>query len=151
MLPPQQPIGNPVIRPYHPFNANEDAGRLYKAMKGLGTDEATLIDVLCHRTWRQREEITVAYKASYGKDLLRNIQSETSGDFCDVLLALLKRPMVLEAENLRHAIAGFGTNEDLLIDIICTKSNAEMIELKNIYRQSKLIYSLCHFRGVTFS
>ncbi len=28
-----RPPANPVIRPYQPFNPNDDAQRLYKAMK----------------------------------------------------------------------------------------------------------------------
>lgn len=133
----QQPIQlNPTIRPQQPFYPAEDAKRLYKAMKGLGTDEATLIDVLCQRNWPQRQEITLAFKSAYGKDLERNIESETSGDFRDLLVALLRPPMIYEAENVRHSVAGLGTNEDILIDVICTKSNAEMMELKNVYRQS---------------
>lgn len=127
---------NPTIRPHHPFNPSEDAQRLYKAMKGFGTDEATLIDVLCRRTWQQRQEIALAFKSSYGKDLQRNIESETSGDFRHVLVCLLKPPMTLEAEFLRNSIVGLGTNEAMLIDILCTKSNAEMTELRNTYRQS---------------
>lgn len=68
---------------------------------------------------------------------MRNLESETSGDFRDVLVALARPVAVYEAECLRNSIAGIGTNETILIDIICTKSNAEMIELRNVYRQSK--------------
>jgi annexin A7/11 len=57
----------PTLRPHQPFNPNDDATRLYKAMKGIGTDETALIDVLCKRTYDQRLEISRAYKASYGK------------------------------------------------------------------------------------
>lgn len=132
-----QVLTSPTVRPFQPFYPAEDAKRLYKAMKGLGTDEATLIDVLCQRTWPQRQEIQMAFKSAYGKDLQRSIESETSGDFRDVLVALLKPPIMFEAECVRDSVAGIGTNEDLLIDVICTKTNAEMIELKNAYRQSK--------------
>ena len=127
---------NPTIRPHMSFNANDDANRLYKAMKGFGTDEAALIDVLCQRPSSQRQQITLAFKSSYGKDLIRNIESETSGDFRDVLVALCKPTALFEAESLRNSIAGIGTNETILIDIMCTKSNAEMMELRNAYRYS---------------
>lgn len=132
-----QPPMNPTVRPQVPFNAQDDASRLYKAMKGFGTDETALIDVLCQRPSSQRQQISLAFKSSFGKDLQRNIESETSGDFRDVLVALVKPLAVYEAESLRNSIAGFGTNETILIDIICTKSNAEMVELRNTYRMSK--------------
>lgn len=130
-----QPVSNPVLRPYQPFNPADDAARLYKAMKGLGTDEAALIDILCKRTSDQRQQIVAYYKTSYGKDLLRNVESETSGDFRQVLRALLLRPAEFQASEVRDAVQGLGTNETTLIDIICSQSNAEMIELKNTYRR----------------
>jgi len=36
---------------------------------------------------------------------------------------------------LKDAIDGFGTKENSLIDIVCTKTNAEMRELKSAYKQ----------------
>ncbi len=45
-------------------------------------------------------------------------------------------PIQLEARDLRKAIEGLGTDEISLIDIICTKTNSEMSDLKAIYKQS---------------
>lgn len=116
------------------FNCNDDATVLYKAMKGFGTDEKKIIDVLCRRTSRQRMEILQAYKAGYGKDLIQNLKSELSGNFEDLSVALLMTPAQLEARDLQKAIDGMGTDESSLIDILCTKTNAQMHELKNAYK-----------------
>ena len=129
------PSPNPVLRPYQPFNPADDAQRLYKAMKGFGTDEVALIDVLCNRTSSQRQQIALVFKTSYGKDLLKSVESETSGDFRNILRALLLRPSLFEAMELRDSVQGFGTHERQLIDIICSKTNAEMVELRNAYKQ----------------
>lgn len=83
---------------------SDDATKLYKAMKGFGTNEAAIIDVLCHRTSSQRQEILLAYKAGYGKDLLQNLKSECSGKFEDLLVALMAKPAMLEAHDLQKAI-----------------------------------------------
>ncbi|CAM6054064.1 unnamed protein product, partial [Sphagnum tenellum] len=97
--------------------------------------ETSLIDVLCKRTSDQRQEIALAFKTQYGKDLLKNLESETSGNFKKVLKQLMRTKLQVEAHDLRKAVEGFGTNEKAFIDIVCTKSNMEMNELKNIYRQ----------------
>lgn len=126
---------NPVVRPYQPFNASDDAAKLRKAMKGFGTDETALIDVLCHRTSEQRMQIALAYKTGYGKDLEKNLKDELSGRTEDVFKALVRTPAQIDAQDLHDALDGIGTNEATLIDIVCTKTNQEMTALKNAYRQ----------------
>lgn len=130
-----QPRYNPTLRPYQPFNPNDDAAKLYKAMKGFGTDETVLIDILCRRTSDQRQQIALQYKSGYGKDLLKNIKDETRGNFELVFKALLYTPFQLEAHDLKKSIENVGTDEEALIDVICTKNSQEMIQLKNAYRQ----------------
>ncbi|XP_037065081.1 annexin A3 isoform X2 [Peromyscus leucopus] len=65
-----------------------DAKQLKKSMKGTGTDEDTLIEILTTRTSRQMKEITQAYYTVYKKSLGDDISSETSGDFRKALLTL---------------------------------------------------------------
>ena len=84
----------------------DDAAKLYKAMKGFGTDETALIDILCRRTYSQREEIAKCYKTSYGKDLLNNLIIETSGNFQRLLKSLLRSSVELQAHDLKDAIKG---------------------------------------------
>jgi hypothetical protein len=48
-------------------------------------------------------------------------------------------PIQLEAHDLHDSLDGWGTDELSLIDIVCTKSNYQMIELKNTYRNSIII------------
>lgn len=84
----------------------DDAAKLYKAMKGFGTNETVLIDILCRRTYQQRREIAMSYKTSFGKDLLANLKSETSGNFELLFKDLLRSPVELQAHDLKDAIAG---------------------------------------------
>lgn len=58
---------SPTVVPYQDFDPRADAEVLRKAMKGFGTDEKAIIQVLANRTNLQRQEIEVQFKTLYGK------------------------------------------------------------------------------------
>ena len=74
------------------------------------------------------------------KDLIKEIDGETSGNFQDTLKALLMAPAEYDAYQLKKAIKGLGTDEDVLIEILCTRSNMQTKEIIKTYKESKL----CH-------
>uniref|UniRef100_A0A3Q2QL47 Annexin n=1 Tax=Fundulus heteroclitus TaxID=8078 RepID=A0A3Q2QL47_FUNHE len=82
----------------------KDVEVLRKAMKGFGTDENAIIELLGARSIKQRVALIAAYKTTYGKDLIKDLKSEISGDFEDLVLAMLKTPTLLDASELREAI-----------------------------------------------
>ncbi|EFO21283.2 annexin [Loa loa] len=127
--------GIPSLRPYQAFNPNADAETLRKAMKGLGCDKNKVITVLCGRVNSQRQQIAAAYKTMYGKDLINDLKSELSGDFEDLILALMEPPARYDAQQLHKAMQGLGTKESVLIEIMCSRTNAQIIELRNVYQQ----------------
>ena len=49
------------------FDANRDADALRKAMKGFGTNEETLINILGNRNTSQRVAIKSAFKNKLGR------------------------------------------------------------------------------------
>lgn len=62
---------------------------LHKAMKGLGTDDTTLIRVIVSRTEIDMQYIKAEYLKKYKKTLNDAVQSETSGHYGTFLLSLL--------------------------------------------------------------
>jgi len=128
-------IGNPSIKPLANFNANNDAEQLRKAMKGFGCNNNAVIQVLCQRTNSQRQQIALAFKVMYGKDLLKDLKDELHGDFEELIMALMEPPARYDAAQLRKAMQGLGTKESVLIEIMCSRTNAQIAELRLVYRQ----------------
>ncbi|CAB4295877.1 unnamed protein product [Prunus armeniaca] len=62
---------------------------LHKAMKGLGTDDPTLIRVIVTRAEIDMLYIKAEYRNQYGKSLHDAVQSDTSGHYKAFLLSLL--------------------------------------------------------------
>ncbi|XP_044070155.1 annexin A11-like isoform X2 [Siniperca chuatsi] len=112
----------------------KDVEVLRKAMKGFGTDEQAIIDLLGSRSNKQRVPLLRAYKTSYGKDLIKDLHSELSGDFRKLVMATLKSPAEFDASELHSAIKGAGTDEACLIEILSSRSNAEIKEINRVYK-----------------
>uniref|UniRef100_A0A8C6S0U3 Annexin n=1 Tax=Nannospalax galili TaxID=1026970 RepID=A0A8C6S0U3_NANGA len=123
------------LRSHEGFDVDRDAKKLYKACKGMGTDEMAIIEVLSHRTSDQRQQIKQNYKAKYGKDLEEVLKSELSGNFEKTALALLDHPNEYAARQLQKAMKGLGTDEAVLIEILCTRSNKEISAIKEAYQK----------------
>uniref|UniRef100_A0A8C4T8Y4 Annexin A4 n=1 Tax=Erpetoichthys calabaricus TaxID=27687 RepID=A0A8C4T8Y4_ERPCA len=103
----------------HPkFNADEDAKKLWVAMKGAGTDEAAIFNI-------------IAFKASFGKDLADEIKSELTGHFEKVVLGLLMPAPVYDGHELHHkSMKGLGTTDSILIRVKVSLCEVNMLDIK---------------------
>ncbi|KAG8228224.1 hypothetical protein J437_LFUL004349 [Ladona fulva] len=131
----------PTVRPAAGFDAYADATALHAAMKGLGTDEAEIIDIITARSSAQRQEIAQKYKAEFGGDLIDDLKGELGGHFEDVIVGLMLPPATYLARELHKAMTGAGTDEDVLVEILCTRTNNEVGEIADAYLESKLVVS----------
>ena len=68
---------------------------------------------------------------------MKDIKSETSGDFQEVLEALMLPPVEFDAFSLHKAMKGLGTDETALIGVICSKTPAELEEIKKVYKKGE--------------
>ena len=67
-----------------------DCECIYNAMKGAGTDENCLIEVIASRPNWLLEKIKKKYSELYKKELVEDIKADTSGDFQKILEGILR-------------------------------------------------------------
>lgn len=96
---------------------------------------SVIFSVLCRRTSAQRMEIYKAYKTAYGKDLIENLKKETSGNFEKLCVNLLKPLPTYYAEALHDAMEGIGTEEEVLIEVMCGLSNRDVQAVTYTFQQ----------------
>uniref|UniRef100_A0A8C1NV37 Annexin n=1 Tax=Cyprinus carpio TaxID=7962 RepID=A0A8C1NV37_CYPCA len=127
------------------FNVSEDVAALRKAIDGIGTTEKTLIDILTHRSSSQKQAISKAYEETTKRILVNDLKGDTSGKFEKLLVALARSPALNDAKWLIKAmktfsnnlkqISGAGTDTNILIEILASRTNKQIKELSAVYAE----------------
>ena len=130
----QQPIYQNQPWGMNGFNPEMDCAALRGAMRGLGTDEDTIINIICSRNNLQRQEIKRYYISAYGRDLIKDLKSELSGNFENVVIAMFQTPAEFDSESLYKAMKGLGTDEGVLIEIIGSRTTYQLNLIKETFR-----------------
>jgi len=124
-----------------------DAYCLNGAMKGIGTKEGVLTEIIGSRTPQELSAIKQVYAGNYGDVLDNTVASETSGEYQKLLLSLLQcqrsnSPTVdtngcmNDAAALYQAGEGkWGTDEALFNRVFATRSPAELGVINQYYKQ----------------
>ncbi|CAK9305069.1 unnamed protein product [Gordionus sp. m RMFG-2023] len=147
--------GRGTIVPAPNFNPQADAEILRSALKGPGTKDKRVIDVIAGRNNDQRQQIREAYKQQYKKllsdrDLIKDIEGDTTGNYQKLLVALLTpsaqynaklgfkvtgNPATYFAERLGKDLKGLGTKDNNLIEIITSRSEIDLEDIKSEYNK----------------
>ena len=69
------------------------------------------------------------------QDLVSALRDELSGDFEELVLALVYSPVEYDIYCLNDAIEGLGTREAVLIGIICSRTNRELEYIQEAYKE----------------
>ena len=124
-----------------------DAYCLNGAMKGMGTREGVLTEIIGSRTPAELQKIKQVYASNYKNTLENDIVGDTSGDYQKLLLSLLQnqrgtgvQPDMLacqqDAAALYQAGEGkMGTDEATYNRIFTTRSSAELALINQYYKQ----------------
>jgi len=122
-----------------------DSDTLHEAMKGLGTDEFTMMSVLIGRSNEQKDQIKTIYARDHSKSLETAVKSETSGDLQKLMLGLCtprdaeSTPVSedaarVDAERLYNAGEGkIGTDEKMFIEIFTKRSWNQLRKVFAVY------------------
>uniref|UniRef100_A0A8C0NQM9 Annexin A10 n=1 Tax=Canis lupus familiaris TaxID=9615 RepID=A0A8C0NQM9_CANLF len=122
-----------TIFPAPNFNPIADAQMLAGALQGFGCDKDTLVAVLTQRSTAQRLTIAEAYQSVLGRDLIGDLREKLSDHFKDVMVGLMYPPPSYDAHELWHAMKGAGTEENCLIDILASRTNGEIFQMREAY------------------
>jgi len=131
---PQEPPGQGTVKDVQPFDGQQDAEVLRKAMKGIGTNEKAITQIVGTRSNVQRQIVKLEFATLYGKDLLKELKGELSGNYESAVLALFMKPAEFDAHQLFTAMDGAGTDEKALIEILCTRSNSQIHAAAQAYK-----------------
>ncbi len=114
-------------------NEMEEACETFrKALKGKGD---ALIDFVLPKKRKDRLQIRKAYKSFFGKELIEEINSTLYNNFRRVMVDLFRSPEERDAIYLYKAMKGAGTDEETVIEIICSRTNKELIKIKEEYQK----------------
>ena len=143
--------------------AEYDADLLYTAMKGIGSDKNVITEVLCFRDQKRINEIKAKFQEKYGKDLVAEIKSETSGDYQKIVLQLLEGGRQENAQADLQKCSGIadelykagedklGTDEATFIKYFTSLSPAELLlvckEYHKKYKKNMLDVLKSEFDG----
>uniref|UniRef100_A0A9J7ZDZ1 Annexin n=1 Tax=Cyprinus carpio carpio TaxID=630221 RepID=A0A9J7ZDZ1_CYPCA len=123
-------FGQGTVKPFAQFDAAMDAGVLDKAIKAKGVDELTIIETLVRRSNAQRQQIKAAYQQTVGKPLDVALKAALKGELEEVVLGLLMTPAQYDSFLLHGAMKGLGTDEETLVEILASRTNKEIQEIK---------------------
>ena len=115
-----------------------DAKQIRKACAGWGTNDSALIAILSSRTKDSLQKISDVYCERYGCTLVGQIRDECSFNYATFLCSMVRERPKVDAMNFKQAMQGIGTDDDLLVELTCTRSNKELWEVKSAY---KMIYN----------
>lgn len=114
---------------------SKDVEVIRKAMKGFGTDEKALIAALAKKDPMQINTIRTQYDQRLMRNMVNDLEKETSGYFEKGLVEIARGPLVADCYNLMEAMKGMGTKEVVLDDVLIGRSNADITAIKDKYQQ----------------
>ena len=116
-------------------NIESDAKAIREALDvTFSADAYALIDLLAKYTNEQAQELLNYYNNTFKADLLQKLKKKTGGDVSSLFVASLTPLACYEAKQINKAFAGFGCDEDRLIELLCTRTDEQLTVIATEYQ-----------------
>ncbi|XP_009771159.1 annexin D3-like isoform X1 [Nicotiana sylvestris] len=105
-------------------------------IKGLGTNEKSVISVLGHRNASQRKKIRETYEQLYNRSLVDDIFAELSGDFRKAVILWTYEPSERDARLANEALKSRKktiTQLQVIVEIACASSPDHLAAVRQEY------------------
>ncbi|TNM93020.1 hypothetical protein fugu_018422 [Takifugu bimaculatus] len=120
-----------TVRPFPNFHPERDAVELQAALEKK--DTVTLVRILTNRSNAQRQVLAQTFEDITQKDLEGAVKKAVTGDLAALLLSLLMPPQEHDAYRFQQAMAGLGTDEETLIEILSMRSRKQLDDISAAY------------------
>ena len=115
------------------MNIESDCSELKETI--LKKDKISLIKLCANRTNIERQEIKKLYEKIYKIDLISAIENNFSGIYKHTFKSLFSSLIDYDCKSLKKAMKGLITNNETLIEIINTRSNSDLEEIIQKFKE----------------
>lgn len=121
------------------FDAIKECEKLVRAMKSRwNTNTSAIIDCVTTCSNEQRQQIATHFKQQNHRIINEDLEKALVGWTEEVILALMSTPSVFLSQELHKALAERDVDDRILVEILCTKTSAEINEIKLAYQSGEL-------------
>lgn len=97
------------------------------------SDTTKIVEFICKLNKEQRLKLKETYVASYGTELIKDLEKVLSGNVEKLVCGLIKSFIDFDAEQIYLSMKGLGTDEDTLSEMIATKPSRHLNKIKQRY------------------
>ncbi|KAE9418985.1 hypothetical protein Angca_008126, partial [Angiostrongylus cantonensis] len=115
---------------FHPAMTAEKIDRALRA-----GDKDAIVKLITSISNNQRQLLREPYRIKYGKDIITALDKKFSGDLEKTIFALMDTPLDYDVKQLKQAMKGLGTDEAVLIEILCSRTPEQMKAIRIAYEK----------------
>jgi len=97
------------------------------------SDKTKIVEFICKLNKEQRLKLKETYVASYGTELIKDLEKVLTGNVEKLVCGLIKSFIDFDAEQIYLSMKGLGTDEDTLSEMIATKPSRHLNKIKQRY------------------